>query len=51
MTVTITFKDGTRQSVNNVIIYYVRLFKLRIQTLNGWLEYDINNIKEVHTQM
>lgn len=51
MTISITFKDGSKQIVDNVIIYYVRLFNLRIQTLNGWFEYNINNIKDVHTQM
>lgn len=46
MTITITFNDDSKRVIlTNVVIYYVRLISVKIQTVEGWYSFDLNNIR------
>lgn len=45
MTITITFTDDSKQILTNVVIYYVRLLSVKIQTVDAWYTYDLNDIR------
>lgn len=44
MILTITFTDGSEKILTDVIIYYVRLLTVKIQTADAWYTYDLNDI-------
>lgn len=46
MTITITFIDRSQAVIlTNVVIFYVRLYSVKVQTVEGWYSFDLNNIR------